>query len=159
MKAIFDASGKYRYYLMREWAHGEGTCLFIMLNPSTADAEKDDPTIRKCIGFAKEWGFQKLEVVNLFAYRATDPKELATVRDPVGLGNDSYLVSCSRNAQMVICAWGTKGAILGRDMIVASALMDRHIDLHFIRQTKAGHPGHPLYLPYGLKPQPWYISG
>ncbi|MGH9551149.1 MAG: DUF1643 domain-containing protein, partial [Terriglobales bacterium] len=91
-KAVFDRSGKYRYTLSRCWNSDLERIVFLMLNPSTADAEVTDPTIRSCLGFARELGFGALEVVNLFAYRATEPAALKRARSPVGRENDRYIL-------------------------------------------------------------------
>lgn len=148
--AVID--GIYRYRLWREVdPAGKGTVTFIMLNPSTADASADDPTIRKCLGFANMWGFATLEVCNLFALRATDPDALKPHSDPVGPRNDEFLQQAATNSGLIIAAWGTKGALRGREKAVAGLFKE----LHCLRTTKAGHPEHPLYLPYSLKPAPW----
>ena len=117
--------------------------LFIMLNPSTADAELDDPTIRRCVGFAQRWGFQGLAVGNLFALRATDPQQLRRVADPIGPENDQHLIWMSDDADVTIAAWGTPGAFRNRDQHVLGFLKGavEHLGL-----TKQGHPRHPLYL-------------
>src|SRR5947209_16246810 len=111
-RAIFDSTGTYRYSLWRQWSTDCPPVAFIMLNPSTADDRKDDPTIRRCIGFARAWGFGALEVVNLFAYRATDWSKLLEVDDPVGPENDDYIVQAVERCPCVVAAWGTKGVLL-----------------------------------------------
>ena len=116
--------------------------MFVGLNPSTADETKDDNTVRRCIGFAKDWGFGSLVLVNLFAYRSTDPNALLLVADPVGAENDTYILAASRAVERVVVAWGTKGTLLGRDKRVASLLPHSHC----LGVTKSGHPKHPLYL-------------
>lgn len=142
MSAVMSPCGRYRYRLTRKWLMGEGMVLFVMLNPSTADAEADDPTIRRCIGFAQRWGFQGLAVGNLFAWRATDPKDLRTVHDPVGIENDYHLTEMSMAAEATIAAWGVYGSYRGRDREVLPFLCDvEHLGL-----TKQGRPRHPLYL-------------
>ena len=104
-RAVLSECGSYRYALTREWA--DGKCVaWLMLNPSTADADIDDPTIRRCIGFARQWGYGRLVVVNLFALRATDPRVLVRNADPVGSKNDFYIAKAMKEAQEVICAWG-----------------------------------------------------
>lgn len=90
--AIISECGKYRYSLSRIWDENKANVLFIMLNPSTADGDVDDPTIRRCIGFAKSWGYGGIYVGNLFAYRATDPKELLKVENPIGFENIHHLM-------------------------------------------------------------------
>ncbi len=93
--ADFDGTGAYRYSLWREWDSRRPIVAFVMLNPSTADAAKDDPTIRRCASFARSWGYGSLEVVNLFAYRASEPKRLRQTPDPIGPANDDYLVDAA----------------------------------------------------------------
>ncbi len=145
--AIIDPTGRYRYRLGRVWDPLiPRLCCFVMLNPSTANAEVDDPTIRRCIGFAKSWGFGALEVVNLFAYRATDPRELKRVHGPVGPENDYHIASVISDprCELVVAAWGNDG---GRTPA------DRHFrenhcrDAKCLGKTKAGYPRHPLYVP------------
>ena len=141
--AVLSPCGRYRYSLTRTWPTGRGTVLFIMLNPSTADAETNDPTIRRCIAFARRWGFRRLDVGNLFAWRATDSRELRTVSDPVGPENDRRLMHLSKCADVTIVAWGAHGAYRNRDLDVLALLTGKveHLGL-----TKLGHPRHPLYL-------------
>lgn len=140
--AVLSPCGQYRYCLSRSWLLGEGTVLFIMLNPSTADAETDDPTIRRCIGFARRWGYRQLLVGNLFAWRATNPRELRRVSDPVGPENDHHLVEMSVGADAVIAAWGAHGVYRNRSQHVLGLLRNPES----LGLTKQGHPRHPLYL-------------
>jgi hypothetical protein len=146
--ARISRCGKYRYLLRRQWSVTEGICVFVGLNPSTADAEKDDPTIRRCVGFAKDLGYGSMWMVNLFAYRATSPKEMMRALDPIGPGNNDTLRSVA-GSHMIIAAWGTHGTYMERDKQVKSILHGR---LHTLRETQGGHPAHPLYLPKHLKP-------
>ena len=140
--AVLSPCGRYRYCLSRTWPTGRGTVLFIMLNPSTADAETDDPTIRRCVAFARRWGFQQLIVGNLFAWRATSPRELRQVGDPIGPENDRHLVEMSVSADAIIVAWGAHGGYRNRSQHVLGLLGSvEHLGL-----TKQGHPRHPLYL-------------
>lgn len=143
--ALIDSTGKYRYYLVREWDPVKPRVLYIMLNPSTADAIKDDPTIRRCIGLAKSWGYGSIEVVNLFAYRATNPKELYNTTDPVGPDNNKHIIEAIKRAKLVIAAWGTKGIILGREKQVRTLLASA-CHLYSLGLTKEGYPKHPLYI-------------
>ena len=160
MNAIISPCGQYRYRLTRDLVlvSTPSTCLFVMLNPSTADAENDDPTIRRCKAFATSWGCSRLEVVNLFAMRATDPSELVRQSSPIGPDNDRHIYEASRTAAIVVCAWGGgKSGRLAR-MIdersrwVLSMFMEpwaRARDIEPKRigpPTKDGHPRHPLYL-------------
>ncbi len=137
----------YRYTLRRELAPllPGPRVLFVMLNPSTATDDIDDPTIRRCIDFAKRWGCSSLSVVNLFAARATDPRELKRMDDPIGPDNDLTIMSEAARADTVVLAWGVHGAYLGRDqdvLVLLRPLKPRHLGL-----TKDGHPRHPLYVP------------
>lgn len=141
---------QYRYDLWRRW--GEGPyCMFVGLNPSTADESNDDPTIRRCVGFAQSWGFGALCMTNLFAFRATKPSEMMASIDPVGPENDLTLLTLASGAGLVVAAWGAHGAFQNRDQEVRAALPA----LSYLRLTKHGHPGHPLYLPANLIPVPW----
>lgn len=150
--ADISACGSYRYALYREWDDNDRRVCFIMLNPSTADAEVDDPTIRRCIGFAKRWGFGSLEVVNLFALRATSPDVLLTHPRPIGPDTDSVIEAALSDADLTICAWGTRGTLLDRNKVVLELLDGHGIERYALRLTNDGHPAHPLYLPGNLKP-------
>jgi len=145
--ACFDETGKYRYRLDRRWFEFGRSVCFIMLNPSTADAFKEDPTIRRCIGFAKRLGCSAMSVVNLFGLRATEPKELKRADDPVGERNDYYIRAAIEAASMVICAWGVHVGSSGRDREVCDILQHFRGPIYTFGVTKAGHPKHPLYLP------------
>ena len=140
--AEFSRCRRYRYTLERRWATRGPTVVFIGLNPSTADERTDDPTVRRCVGFARDWGFAGVVLVNLFALRSTDPALLLTDRDPIGPDNDHWIRSSLRAAAMVVAAWGVRGGLLDRDAAVAAIAGD----LHCLGLTKAGHPRHPLYL-------------
>ena len=181
--AQISGDGRYRYRLWREWRlHpkpakwrmwtddrgkpvldgadaqlGEPlACVFIMLNPSTANGLDDDPTIRRCVSFAKAWGYDRLEVLNLFAYRATNPKELLKLshhEDPVGVLNQAAFQEVlydSNPVGMIICAWGAHGAHLGQDETALGWLEDHK--RFALGLTKDGHPKHPLYLPTTATP-------
>lgn len=153
--ATFDDAGAYRFRLSRVWDPGGTRCLFAMLNPSTADAFTLDPTVRRCVRFARSWGFGALEVVNLFALRSTDPAGLRDVADPVGPGNDDAIVAAARAADIVVAAWGVHAVLGGRADAVRALLADAGVELHYLRLTKDGHPGHPLYVPAATPPTPW----
>ena len=118
--------------------------VFIGLNPSTADATQDDPTIRRCIGFAKAWGYDSLCMVNLFAYRATDPKDMQRATDPIGAENDHHLKLVIDQADLVVAAWGGDGGFLGRSEEI-KLLFSKEI--YCLGKTKYGQPRHPLYIP------------
>ncbi|MCF8467554.1 MAG: DUF1643 domain-containing protein [Sneathiella sp.] len=152
--ADFSACGDYRYRLWRRWKEGHALA-FIMLNPSTADAMQNDPTIERCHRRAVDMGFAALDVVNIFAYRATDPKQLRKFDDPVGPENDAILLQTAASAEMVICGWGGHGAHLNRHDEVRKILRDNAISPYVLSLTAKGLPGHPLYLPYSRKPVLW----
>ena len=158
MTAILSPCGRYRYRLERDLgalAGGLGACAFIMLNPSTADATTDDPTIRRCIGYARAWGFVRLIVGNAYAWRSTDPAGLWTAGPgPVGPDNDQHLEQIARDAELVVCAWG---ANIKPDRAAAArqAIERAGRQPHALAFTAAGQPRHPLYLRGDLRPQPW----
>lgn len=145
--AILSNDGVYRYNLIREWDSMDPVMLFVMLNPSTADAVDDDPTIRRCIGFAQRENCGMIEVVNLFAFRATDPKELKTADEPVGVDNDEIITMAAEEADVIVCAWGTNGVLNKRNEAVISLLQSVGKPVMCLGKTKDGHPKHPLYLP------------
>jgi hypothetical protein len=149
--AEFDASEVYRYRLWREWDAALPRIVFVMLNPSTADAERNDPTIRRCIGYAERWGFGSLEAVNLFAYRSTQPHHLKTAADPVGPENDRYLLEAVARADQVLLAWGNGGMLLNRGERVITLLKGR-ATLYCLGKTQSGHPLHPLHQSGHLMP-------
>jgi hypothetical protein len=157
-RAYFSPCRQYRYTLWREWIGGnDTTCAFVGLNPSTATDTEDDPTIRRCIGFAKSWGFSRLLMLNLFALRATDPQVMLVHPDPVGPENDTTTLSIVFGGYvgvvgMVVAAWGCHGAHMGRANAVREMLGSR---LHYLRLNKDGSPAHPLYLPKTLTPIRW----
>ncbi len=141
--AIFSPCRRYRYWLWRRWAEGPHCC-FIMLNPSTADEVQSDPTITRCMGFARRWGFSGLSVGNIFAYRATDPQEMIRQADPVGEENDWQLNDMAEQASKIVCAWGNHGTLLHRSHKVRR-LLDR-FELWHLGRNKSGEPKHPLYV-------------
>lgn len=156
--AVLSPCRRWRYSLTRDQSDQAlpdcGYALFIGLNPSTADETEDDPTIRRCMRFASDWGFTGLVMTNLFAWRATDPADMKAAADPVGPDNDQHLVQLAQGAGVIVAAWGVHGTHLGRDEVV-KALPGIAGRLHYLRLTKSGHPGHPLYLPASLVPTPW----
>jgi len=143
--AAIDPTGLYRYSLWREWDANAPRVAFVMLNPSRADANTDDPTLRRCLGFARSWGCGSIEVVNLFAYRASRPDILRVVLDPVGPENDRYLQEAVERADQIIVAWGNRGSLRNRYQTVSSWLMSRE-NLYCLGITQIGHPHHPLYV-------------
>lgn len=151
MGATFSSCGKYRYALSRVWGGDGGIVVFVGLNPSTADHEKDDPTIKRCRSFAKSWGFRGMLMLNLFALRETDPKVMKKHPKPIGEENDIILYSLSLENELTVACWGNDGKHLGRDKEVLKDLKNPHA----LKITKSGQPWHPLYLDGKLKPKLW----
>ena len=146
--AGFSRCKHYRYWLKREWDSELPTCAFICLNPSTADASTDDPTLRRITHFATDWGYGSVWVVNLFAFRSTDPTGLMHIEDPVGARNNYWLRKITKEAELAVAAWGNLGRYLERDK-----WMVRHrADLHCLGITKSSMPKHPLYCPQNAIP-------
>lgn len=139
----------WRYRLIRRWDEGLPMVCWIMLNPSTAGHERNDPTIRRCIEFSKRWGFGGMMTGNLFALRATDPAELKRNSDPVGSYNDHHLADMSRKCAVTVCAWGSHPMVNGRAAEVLHLLADIGTEVRCLGRTKIGRPKHPLYVPYG----------
>ena len=156
--AQFSSDGNYRYWLSREWAVSNESCAFIMLNPSTATAEKDDPTIRRCIRFAQRWGYGKLCVANLFAFCSTDPNDLKMAVDPVGVDNDQSILAVIDRCSLTIAAWGVSGAHMNRHGRVLKLISSMGGHLWHLGLSKAGHPMHPLYLPADVHPIQWRVD-
>ncbi|MGB3691596.1 MAG: DUF1643 domain-containing protein [Spirulinaceae cyanobacterium] len=148
---VIDSTEYYRYWLLREWDTNAPKLTFIMLNPSRADATKDDPTLRRCIGFAQSWGYGSLEVVNLFGYRASKPVTLQNVKDPVGPENDCYLEKSVKSADKIIVAWGNRGILRNRCTDVLERITGFK-PLYCLGITQGGCPFHPLYLKSSTKP-------
>lgn len=152
--AFISGDGLYRYWLQRRWCAGK-RAVFLMLNPSVADAKVDDPTIRACIDFAKRWGFfGELVVTNIFAWRATDPNELRRAQslghDIAGPLNDTFTNYWFTQANLIICAWGANDlAIEPAKQLLA---FYPHRDFYCIDKTKTGAPAHPLYQKRDKKP-------
>ena len=150
--ATFDPTGRYRYSLWREWDRESPRIAFVLLNPSTADATRNDPTIRRCIGFARSWGYGSVEVVNLFAYRSKDPAILRKVPDPIGPKNGFYIRKATRRARDTVVAWGNHGSLFNRDRGALDNLLERGDIVYCLGRTQAGHPRHPLYLKGDIMP-------
>lgn len=153
--ARLSQCGVYRYELSRIWDETKPRVCWVMLNPSTADGEQDDPTIRRCRGFTTAWGYGGFDVVNLFALRATNPMALGEVDDPIGPDNDWTIKCVASVATLVVAAWGPRGKYLGRDRYVAGALTEGGSTLHCIGTTKRGYPRHPLMMPKSARPTPF----
>lgn len=150
--AIFDDDREYRYRLWRTLDASKPTVAFLMLNPSTADETDNDRTISRCISFAENWGYGRLEVGNLFAFSATNPDELRNHPEPVGSENDRHLEEIVDDAELVVAAWGNDGSIQGRGREVAARFRG---ELHALMVNKTGHPQHPLYVDGDTNPSPF----
>lgn len=148
--AIISECGNYRYELKRIWDDSKPWVLFVCLNPSTADHEKEDRTSRVCINYAKRWGYGGLVIANVFAYRSTDKSVLYQVDDPIGPENNQHLQRLSREAVETVCAWTDDAAFMGRDLAVLPILNSPKC----LKKLKSGRPGHPLYKRKDLKPIP-----
>lgn len=146
--ATLSDNGRYRYWLERSWGDGcKGFVNFIMLNPSTADAEQDDPTILRCIDFARRWGYDGMHVVNLFALRATDPAELLVARCPVGPDNNDFIDAGFLSAEITVCAWGAHKGAKARASAVLGMIESRpKVKAFALGLTADGSPRHPLYV-------------
>jgi hypothetical protein len=156
--ARLDPTGTYRYTLTRHWGTGVRRVLWIMLNPSTADAREDDPTIRRCRIFSRRWGYAGLTVVNLFAFRAPDPCELAAASDPIGPDNTRTLIEELPLHQLVVAAWGARGGLRGRAGYVRKLIAAAGMVVHHLGLTSSGEPKHPLYLSSLIIPQRWDLA-
>jgi hypothetical protein len=155
MSAIISKCGRYRYRLERIVGSSSKTCLFIMLNPSTADDVENDNTIRRCIRFANSFGCGRLIVGNLFAFRTRNPAELKQAMKPEGPHNLRHLKTMCSEASIVIAAWGAHGTHRDQHTKVLKKLDEWQVPVHFMKLTKRGPPYHPLYLKGNLKPQLW----
>ena len=147
--AVISPCRLYRYELWRRWSDAP-YCMFVGLNPSTADGTNDDATIHKCVTYVQRWGYGALCMVNLFAFRATEPMDMMSAPDPVGPDNDRTLQTLSRSAGIIIAAWGENGNHMGRDKQVMALLSH----LKCLHQNKDGSPAHPLYLSGDATPYP-----
>ncbi|MCX4885927.1 DUF1643 domain-containing protein [Streptomyces sp. NBC_00847] len=156
---VFDSTARtYRYLLTRIWDPMVPPVVFLMLNPSTADAFEDDSTIRRCTGFAKREGAGGLIVVNLFGLRSTDPRALRHHPDPVGPLNDVFIRQATSGAHTVVAAWGAGGVEHGRGPRVAETLTARRVPLQCLGRTSTGQPRHPLYLPGAAVLEPYGLA-
>lgn len=157
--ATISACGLYRYRLWRGWDHTLPPMVMIMLNPSTADANMDDPTVRRCVSRAKAEGCGSLDIINLFAYRSTDPMEIRLAIDPVGPENDRItrecLAGCMDRGGKIVAAWGNHGTYLGRAKSFLNDARMPETPLLCLGFTKNGQPRHPLYVPNTAPLLPW----
>lgn len=144
--AVISDDGLFRYRLSRTWDASLPVVCWVLLNPSTADAERDDPTVRRIRGFSQSWGFGGFVVVNLFAFRATNPKALMGVPDPIGPDNDAA-IDAETSDRVTVVAWGTFGKINDRGRDVLRRLAGRGRGVQCLGVTGTGQPVHPLYVP------------
>jgi hypothetical protein len=147
----------YRYELTRIWDDNAPRLAFVMLNPSKATEQHNDPTVERCERRARALGFGAFRVTNIFAWRDKDPRALRRAADPIGPANDASLLAAADWADQIIAAWGTHGAHLGRGSQVAELLRQTAKPLHILGLTKDGHPRHPLYVAYDQHPRRWSI--
>jgi hypothetical protein len=157
--ATWSPCGAYRYTLRRLnlqglLDRGNCVCAFLLLNPSTATETEDDPTIRRCIDFARRWGFHELVIVNVYGLRSTDPKWLWKVDDPVGPGNDAAIAAVVARAGRIVCGWG-KNARADRTGRIAEILAPAQDRVFALKVNGDGSPQHPLYIPAATEPQPY----
>ncbi|MEO0343944.1 MAG: DUF1643 domain-containing protein [Pseudomonadota bacterium] len=153
--AIYSDCERYRYTLTRVWDSTRLKALFVMLNPSTATEVQNDPTVERCERRARALGFGAFRVTNIFAFRATDPRQMRAEVDPIGPDNDNAILDAAIWADQIICAWGTHGAHLDRGPKVAAILRQTQADLYHLGLSKQGHPKHPLYIGYDTRPKLW----
>lgn len=166
-RAILSPCGKYRYTLERAWASLPRYVLWLMLNPSTADATTNDATIRRCIGYAKEWGYSGILVGNLYAWRSTSPRGLlyaaSAGSDPIGPENDRHVRGLITRASLVVCAWGQSGPTTRAKGAMLQLLRPRRHggdcphEPHALKFNASGEPAHPLRLSAKLEAKPWAV--
>jgi len=144
---------KYRFALWRTWDDSKPYVMFVGLNPSTADENIDDPTLTRCINYAKIWGFGGVCMANIFAFRATQPAVMKAAKDPVGPKNNEWLKALASDAGLIIAAWGNDGSYLMRSQEIRELLPN----IHCLKMNKSGEPAHPLYQKADLQPVPMSI--
>lgn len=156
--AIVSDCGRYRYRLGRRWSDDGETLAYVMLNPSTADAAADDATIRRCVRFAQDHDFSAIEVVNLFAFRATKPVDLRRAGYQAGPDNDQHIADVVRAAGAVCLAWGANATGLERPQIVLPLIRAQGVEPQCLRITRGGQPEHPLMLPASCRLMPFTVQ-
>lgn len=152
--AEFSPCKAYRYRLWRKWGD-QPPAVFVMLNPSTADEIKNDPTVERCERRARAMGFGGLRVANIFALRSTDPAALYQHDEPVGPGNDAAIIESVAGAGIVVCAWGGHGNLNDRGAAVLALLRGAGVIPHYLKLNGDGTPKHPLYVAYNVQPTAW----
>ena len=151
-EALFSRCRLYRYTLWRVWDQNRPYVAFIGLNPSTADEVRNDPTVRRCIGYAQDWKFGGMCMLNIFAYRATDPKVMFDHPTPVGPRNDHWIRKVTQEAGLVVAAWGNHGQHLSRS---ARIMTIATVPMKCLGVTGAGMPKHPLYVRKDVMLEDW----
>lgn len=155
--AVFgEPSRIYRYTLDRQWHDEKPHLAWCMLNPSTADEIRDDPTIRRCIQFSNLWGFGGLTIINIFALCSTDPAAIWRAIEPVGPDNNTFIQQVARQSEAVIAAWGVHGHFIDRALRVQNLLLETDRPVYVLKWTKDGYPGHPLYVSGSVTPRRWF---
>jgi hypothetical protein len=160
--AIFDETERYRYLLTRTFPKecGSGIVTFVMLNPSIADALRNDATVTRCSGYARRWGYASLEVVNIFALRTADPRKLKRIFDPSGgLTNEDYIVESCKRADFVVAGWGAHGKLKEQAGHICWLLHRNGVELNSLGVTATGEPRHPLYLRGDAAPTTYVRTG
>ena len=157
--ARYSDCENYRYELTRTWAPFGDRVLFVMLNPSAATETANDPTVARVERRARSMGFGAYRVCNLFAWRATQPRQLRGAAAPVGPENDGVLVDACRWADRIVCGWGNHGGFDGRGAAVEELMRRTARPLLHLGLTLRGHPKHPLYVPYSVAPAEWLAKG
>lgn len=161
LPANFSPCRKWRYTLYRDLQEGQlfapqpKRVQFVGLNPSTADEKKNDPTVRRCMNFARDWGFTAMWMTNVFGFRATDPRVMQQQEDPQGKDNTDWILDVAKIADLVVCCWGVHGDHMQWGQHIAAILINQNIPIHCLGTTFNGQPKHPLFLPGHLKPVPY----
>lgn len=153
--ARYSSCEIYRYTLQRVWDESGPMVSFIGLNPSTATEIENDPTVRRCIGYAHSWGFGGMRMLNAFALRSTDPRGLKQIDDPVGPDNDFWLKKMTKDVSLTVLCWGVHAELNERHAHIVKLLRKASRDVHCLGVTKAGYPKHPLYLKQSLQAVPF----
>lgn len=147
--AVISDCGAYRYLLRRTWDHGKPRALVVMLNPSTADAEVDDATIRSLVRLLRGAGCGSFEVVNIFAFRSTDPEQLTKAVDPIGPRNQPTIEAAICRCDIAVCAWGAHPMARSASTDIRNAIRAARPAMYCFGKTKGGAPKHPLYIKSG----------
>lgn len=165
--AEFSKCRHYRYTLFRKWdpvtdmfapPEQKGFVQFLCLNPSTADEVVNDPTVARCIRYARVWGYEGMCMTNAFAWRDTDPAKMKAAAEPIGRDNNNWIAEVALKASLIICAWGEHALHLNRAQTVKEILVENaRAKLHFLKLNSSGEPGHPLYLSASLTPKPYKL--